>query len=476
MADSIILYRNYELNFHDNALRSEFAEWQKSAAANAKFEKHNSQITRITDQLTGALDEIKIKNGAQDLDIASSQVHQTSILGIYRIWSYFREKFALRESEHFFNLLKIADELAWACYKPARQAALDAKKIKVEERREPPLVYFSGNISPFALERGLTFFPEGIETKADARLFDSILFKLPVPLVAIPWFQLNHLPAGPAIAHEVGHIVERDFQLTEQLAEVFKALDLPDERKKLWTRWSDELFADIWGTLCCGPGYLMALSEYLITESSVVQGEKLKPDDEEHHPTRMLRLLFNEALLKRYGLLTLPVEGSNVVTDDPDDLQSLLRQPMKRWRETYEFHQMDKYEQDIETVLDGVLSQQFELFGRKKLDKVMQFDWEDLKASWLAARRMLLGEKLKESDSDFRRLYTAVVLAWFYKPEVYVNNSIHKQLVDVRLLGQIPKGKRGHSGISTSAEEQKKTDIAAGAELFDMLLFNRTVV
>lgn len=465
MTDPIVHHRTLELDYHDQALRAEFTRWHSFAAESARLEKHHSQIERITSQLSGALDKIKAEERLNAVEITASGERERHILGIYRIWSYFREKFALRESELFFNLLKIADELAWACYRPARQAALQAGTITEQQRREPPLVFFSGDISPFVLERGRSFLPDGLNTRADIRHFDRVLFKLPVPLVAIPWFQLNHLPACVVMAHEIGHAVEVDFGLSEPLQRMFAGLLLPEARKTLWGRWREELFADVWGLLCCGPGYLIVLSEFLIGERQAVQTEARRTEDDDRYPTRMLRLLFNEAVLRRFGLLTAPENVHSA--DEPQQLEKLVTGPLTLWRDTYAFHSMEHFAADVDIVLDALFSFRFVPFGNKRLDEVVQFDAADLKASWLVARR--LRSKAALNEARFHRLFCGISLYWQWQPERYLANAVHAWLVDGELLRQIPEGKRGTAGIGISPAEQSQFDQEAGEALLDLL-------
>jgi hypothetical protein len=125
-------------------------------------------------------------------------------------------------------------------------------------------VFPNGRWSPFARSREDAYELDeatGNERALDG--FESILQTLPVPLVGIPWYQLAHLPDAVFIGHEVGHLVEHDFELEEQLQAVLGAAlpekghdAVPEERRRAWIlRWRSEVFADAYGVLTTGPAF-----------------------------------------------------------------------------------------------------------------------------------------------------------------------------------------------------------------------------
>ena len=90
-------------------------------------------------------------------------------------------------------------------------------------------------------------------------------------LAAIAVLLFLHLPMAVVVAHEVGHAVEHDFWLEAALTAAFAALAVPDERKVAWSAWREELFADAYGVLCCGPAYVQALMDFLLGAPAAIQ-------------------------------------------------------------------------------------------------------------------------------------------------------------------------------------------------------------
>src|SRR5262249_36814252 len=142
---------------------------------------------------------------------------------------------ALRDVANLRNELRCADEFAWECYRPALECAIEANALPTKKvRREPPLVFFSDDASPFVQTRDTVILP-GATEQSDILRFGRETFALPVPVIGVPWLHLNHLPAAATIAHEVGHTVEDDFELSKSLNSAFATL--PEARRAAWQAW-----------------------------------------------------------------------------------------------------------------------------------------------------------------------------------------------------------------------------------------------
>jgi hypothetical protein len=163
--------------------------------------------------------------------------------------------------------------------------------------KEPPLVYFSATWSPFMTPRDASFHSEvraGFGAAAVLRddTFLEVLKRLPVPLISMPWHHVFHLPGALIIAHEVGHVVETDFDLTDDIVMALSKASL--DHRDTWINWSSEVFADLYGCLCMGPAFVGAMMDLLATTVSFVQGETRSGGK---YPTRALRIeLMLEAL------------------------------------------------------------------------------------------------------------------------------------------------------------------------------------
>jgi hypothetical protein len=178
----------------------------------------------------------------------------------------------------------VADELAWACYAPVLN-------LHAQARRQPPLVFLNGGLSPFSLSRDRAFIAESVAGEPlSAATFGAILQKLPIPMIGVPWHQITHLPDLPVVAHETGHAVESDFSLNCAVrANIESALGANNPHLPHWQAWSHEVFADLWGCLTLGPAYVSCLVDYLATDPGEIAREV--PNDADSYPPTHLRVL-----------------------------------------------------------------------------------------------------------------------------------------------------------------------------------------
>src|SRR5205085_544367 len=164
------------------------------------------QIRRLTDQLRAMADDIggRIQTVSLDDDKVLTECRQLQreMLDVHRLWDYYRSKLSLRYLAWFSGYLATADEFAWACYEPVQDAAGQEGALAL---RGGPLVYFSGEFSPFTDVRGQDFDVPDVPGTLDSEEFEEVLAALPIPLVGVPWYQVAHLPDAVLIAHEVGH-------------------------------------------------------------------------------------------------------------------------------------------------------------------------------------------------------------------------------------------------------------------------------
>jgi hypothetical protein len=134
-----------------DALDVEFQEWVDCTSTRA-YEKHHTQVLAITGHLKGLRTATREILDDPNEDILSKARNVESlVLGIRRIWEFFRSKLVQRRDEQMHAFLQLADELAWACYKPV----LD--RTQALGKRQPPLVFLNGGLSPYALSRDQAF-------------------------------------------------------------------------------------------------------------------------------------------------------------------------------------------------------------------------------------------------------------------------------------------------------------------------------
>jgi hypothetical protein len=294
----LIERRRTELKAKLASLSNEFEHWKDITKAEGGLGRHHSQVRRVSATIDGALDPLRktlneLAANAPDV-LANGESWENEILAAHSIWEVFRSKLVLREDALFVKKLAACDDLAWECYSPALQP-------EDLDRKGPPLVYLSATWSPFAVSRDSNF---QNEVKASARApsalgdenFQKVLRQLPVPLLSIPWYQVFHLPGALIIAHEVGHVVEDDFGLTQEIG-----LALDGARLKfadVWKLWAREMFADAYGCCAMGPAFASAMIDLNATKVDSVKNEERTFGI---YPTRNLRIRLLCETLRQTG-------------------------------------------------------------------------------------------------------------------------------------------------------------------------------
>lgn len=450
--DLAVVRRN-ELTEQRAALLAEFANWRDRAETRPAadqpppLEKHHSQITRITCQLEAYLQGHPLPAATPADSVDTYATAQTIVYFIQRVWAYYREKFALRDVAWLRGDLACADELAWHCYKPAVNAAQKAKTVGEGELKEPPLVFYDPSGSPFVMSRGRLFRPEGVTEEEERKLGETIL-ALPIPVIGVPWFQVNHLPSAVAIAHEVGHAVWWDFEVRPALEEAFETMSLADEagglpRRAIWLRWLPELFADAYAVAVLGTAFVLGLSAYLSDPVDVVRNEEMGVI----HPPAALRIKINCALLKELRLADEGVEAA--------------------WDTTY--HRDSKpFGEDVPTIAETLLKTRLPKFGNAAIRAVLK---PPKNVEGLADK---IGKGFVLPDNpDFRQLFAAASLLFHRHPEIYAQLSKDGDLAK-KFSRKIPEGTRGVPKLPEQLRQQGVADRAAAERLFDALIGQTT--
>ncbi|MFN8465208.1 MAG: hypothetical protein U0X20_06635 [Caldilineaceae bacterium] len=284
------------------ALLEEFDFWRNNSRPNTDFAKNQTQILRITGEIKAYLDD-KRQQTEQEPDLLERQAQRNGgLLYANYVWAYFRTKFAQRRVDAFTGVLGCTDEYAWECYSPARRCAEAAGKIAGDKIKEPPLTFFDSDVTPYMRGRRSLYTPEGVgKLQTEFEGLKATLAALPVPLVSLPWLQVGHLPAAVAIAHEIGHVVEHDFELQDAYQAAIAALPLKD-RGSAWAAWESEMFADVYGCLCAGPAYVLTLIDFLAGPQHEVGYEPVDLADPGDYPPRKVRIAFNLDVLAALGI------------------------------------------------------------------------------------------------------------------------------------------------------------------------------
>jgi hypothetical protein len=289
--------RRQELDLKLKSLEDELKAWA-DRTTREPMRRHYSQVARLTTVLNTLLESMKTSTGwkapTDDIVLAKAAAWEKRILTAHAIWELFRSKLAQRSEVYFQEQLLAYDDLAWACYEPAMTRFAKVPK-------EPPLLYLNSTWSAFLRPRDTTFEKELEQGKdagaaIDAQDYRTTIQKLPFPLLALPWFQVAHAPSALLIAHEVGHAVEFDFDLTSAIDNALKGAQL--QHAADWRGASSEVFADLYGCLCLGGYFAGSLLDLIVADRTVVAAD----DQFARYPPRAYRMELAVRALDFLGL------------------------------------------------------------------------------------------------------------------------------------------------------------------------------
>ena len=438
-----------ELNQKLESITNEFNYWREKSKEKNHLQKHNSQIHRVTMQLDGLktgiskeLDELSKSDDAKVL----SRVREVErdILEVHRIWEFFRSKFVLRGIDWFSPYLVAADELAASAY-GAAQENYNYQKISKEALKAPPLVFFNGGSSPYTMPQTMSYKAEAVAGEELQNVESWELLKaLPIPVIGIPWFQVQHLPDILVIAHEVGHDVERDFDLNGTISALLEAVmakeNFPEDHRQAWRAWLSECFADLYGNLVAGPAFVESLLDFLATDKTSTKQDRRKGPKWGIYPPDHLRLVMN---LKALDLQNFKKESATL----SDEL-----------KKAYGEHAMTDFETDAGHVVSAIVDGTYPEFNNSTLRQIVAFSRSDQDNAVKDSELLLLGNT--PTSTNIRSLLAAARLAYTADPQRYKEKKAHDQI-----LTAVPKTQ---TNLVRANARQKMTDEEkAAADQFD---------
>lgn len=448
----------FEISQKLESLAKEFKHWRDKSKATKPLQKNHTQIRRITFQLEGMQaaisDKVKTlqegKEGEEGDILSQARELELDILEVHRIWEFFRSKLVLRSIDWFNPYLVAADEFAWACYEVA-QKNLKEGHITKNERKEPPLVFFNGGSSPYTLPRNLTYEAENVPGEQIRNISaTAVLKELPIPVIGIPWYQVQHLPDSLVIGHEVGHDVEEDFQLTDRIGLLLEEgmKNIPKKNQPAWRSWLRETFADLYGNLAGGPAYVQSLLDFLANDKKATQTDQRDDRNWGQYPPDYLRILINLEALSQQGFV--------------DDSKKLGAELLA----TYGTHAMQDFVDDIHPIVKALFDGPYPEFDGKSLKQVILFTPADQKKARSDCGLMLGGSD--PTTDSIRVLLASAQLAFREDSTKYAAKNVHD-----RVLNRVPviqrTGVRAEARKKLKSVEQDEFDKAAGMLLFKKL-------
>jgi hypothetical protein len=318
--------------------------WLADSVAGGRFEIHHSQM-RMVSEIMSTMSETIAKRAGKATEDTSQSVERGLLLA-FQVWEFYRSKLAQRLEGGIQPFLRACDELAWKCYEPLRIAAGSGPKTK-----EPPLVFLDSEWSPFVLKRDAEF-RGGVPNATQEEFgFVGASQRMPFAVIGLPWCQMNHLPDALLVCHEVGHVVEQDFDLGDQFDTIIEDAVPNSNRRERWKGWRQEVFADTFGCLAAGPSLVWVLADSLIASPALVFAP-----NKAKYPSDYLRILYNAALLR---LLDFAKEA--------DAIEGW-------WKGIYSGeHELERYEDDLVPIARGFLQVRPTVFGGKRLTDILSF-------------------------------------------------------------------------------------------------------
>ena len=435
-----------ELSGKLESVRGELERWRADTAPSRVLRLHRTQIERVTGVLDGFAGSIEQRLGALAGDgsrlLARALDIEIMILELHRIWEFFRAKLALRYVDWFAPHLAAADELAFRCYEPAR-ACIAAGHMPSGGLTEPPLTFFNGGSTPWTVPRGRAFAAEDVPGEGlRTPQFAALLQRLPIPLVGVPWHQVEHLPDALVIAHEAGHLIVEDLRLAPRLATAIAAA-VRDDHADAWSAWADEAIADVLGAHLTGPAFGGALLDFLVDDPWSLANEAQVAPDWSPYPTRTLRIALIAEALRNSGF---PAAA--------DELHA-------SWRELAGDGAMPAFDADVVPVVDAILCTPHPELGGRALAAIGAFGAAEQEAALATASRGLSRRALTAADP--RVLVAGARLAFERDADAYrrfeLDAKVRRRIVDAR-----PEGTRAAGAHAVPAA----ADAALGVGLADL--------
>jgi hypothetical protein len=443
MQPTLKTLKQWELRRKHESITAELKIWEEQTAAGTKLAKHYRQVRALVAQMTGMINlaqqEVDALAQSPTADAFFSQLDRAGylILEIHRIWQYFRQKLYVRQGPPLSDVLEALDEFVWDCYNWV---------VAQSERKEPPLVFFNGDVSPEAMYRRKRLVPEPSKDDRRGRYGDELdgklLSKIVIPIISLPWHQTNFLPEALLLAHETGHLVEDELQLGPQIDQNLRNAGIDAGRlERDWLPWRAEVFADMYGVLCVGPAFVGILTLLVARDPQSV----FAPVN--GYPSHHLRILLAICALEDLGFAS--------------DAKSLKAAWVDTYTEPAGFVQHAHID-DLQKVVKAILGQPLagltkpgkKPLSLKQLGSVRWTMQHQIYARDVADRLLRANEGLRLGSTNPRILLAAGLLAFQQQPELLDANKISSYKLQSMLIDQILAERSG--GIRDASREQEQ--------------------
>lgn len=253
--------------------------------------RYETQLGAISDQVLAAASRIRalvthdaVQTRTTGEVYRDFNLHDQRLIWVRYAWSYFSDKLDQRDNQELRAVLEAADEVSWACYSIFfRSAGMSVPAA--------PIPYIEYDYVPSALR---TSQGHVLSRKPEGPLKDYFE-ALPVPLLRLPPGVATAPWSLALICHEVGHLlqghVEPELGFFATFASLVsgkvEAAGGAEAEQRLWSAWSQEIFADMCMAVTAGPWAVWALAPWALTAAQAMD----VPQDKYPPPAVRLRLL-----------------------------------------------------------------------------------------------------------------------------------------------------------------------------------------
>jgi len=210
------------------------------------------------------------------------------VLYVEGIWDFYFDLFVQRLSA-FGERLRAVDRIAANCYEDLYLGLGTARPTPTLL----PFSYANSGFGPLTYRRGVPL----PRLRNHPNLF---------PLVVLPQHRLDAVWALSSVLHETAHNLQADLGLWDVLPQmIFNRLTgegrLPAQVATVWARWHKEIAADLFAVVLGGPAAVESLMDVVgRSRPSTIRFAAAGV-----HPTPVLRVPINLALLRRLGFTRL---------------------------------------------------------------------------------------------------------------------------------------------------------------------------
>lgn len=285
-----------ELDRRAHLLREELQRWNQLASSpESGMGIHRSQLQAVQILYGKFQEKVEQKLGAT-VDAQGHEEFPAKVVALERqllathgVMAVFRMILGQRSDDRFFRqALDTADLVAADCYKSCVDRALEWEATSEDKLRVPPLTYLNTMYSPAAITRAGTFGAFKMPVDGNLNL------RLPIGVVSLPVHHTEAIWTFASLYHEVGHLLDTDFELRFELREHLAGRLAGSPRQPYWSNRLRELVADTFGVLLGGEGYARLLAKLLYLPRDTVTAL----DDNDLHPNHYVRVFLIGALLR----------------------------------------------------------------------------------------------------------------------------------------------------------------------------------